>query len=304
MKWCWRLSAFVLAVIAAVPVLRSATAGPTVDKSQLEAYLRYAEGFMSNIHFVIDDPTASAYPGFYRVSVHLTADGGAKLDKTYFVTSDGKQIVAGPIWDLNKSPFIDTLSRLPAGGYSFGPADARVQIVLFSDFQCPFCKEYAKTIRDNIPQKYPRDVRVTFEDFPIDSIHPWARAAAEASHCVGAQNPDAFWAYHDWIFEHSGEIKPENLKEKVLAWAGEQKLDIGKLGACIVSHAMAGEVAKAEQAGKRLEVQSTPTAFVNGRMIPGAIPWALPNSPGTGLNSVIQLELKRPDSVTGTLAKP
>ena len=103
-----------------------------------------------------------------------------------------------------------------------------MKLVIFSDFECPYCREFAKTVRDNIPKQYPKDVRVVFEDFPLDSIHPWARAAAEDSHCVGSQSVDAFWAYHDWIFAHATEIKADNLRDKVLAWAKDQKLDTAK----------------------------------------------------------------------------
>lgn len=261
-------------------------AAPAIDKPKLEAYLRYAEGFMANVHFKIDEPVASPYPNFYRVAVHLSMDNGAKLDRVYFMTADGQEIVNGTIWDLKKSPFAETVAHLPTNGYAFGPADAKVQLVIFSDFQCPYCREFAKTVRDNIPQKYPKDVRVIFEDFPIDSIHPWARAAAEASHCVGDQGVDAFWAYHDWIFAHASEIKPDNLKAKILAWAKDQKLDAAKLTTCMDTHADISVVNEAENAGKALGVQQTPTAYVNGRPIPGAMAWA-------GLDSVIELELKR-----------
>jgi protein-disulfide isomerase len=299
----WGYVAFAAVVLVAGTTAVGAVAGPTLDKAKLEAYLRYAEGFVSNVRFAIDDPVATPFAGFYQVNVHLTIDNGGKLDRTYFLTADGKQLVGGPIWNLNQSPFAENLAHLPSDGYSFGPPDAKVRLVIFSDFQCPYCREFAKTVRDNIPQKYANDVRVTFEDFPLDAIHPWARAAAEASRCVGIQNADAFWTYHDWIFAHATEIRPENLREKVLAWAKDQKLDDTKLASCIDTHATAAEVKKAEESAKALKVLQTPTTFVDGRMIPGALPWNVPNAPGTGLDSVIQLELKRPDLASGALAK-
>ena len=278
---------FAALTIAASPY---AAAAPVVDKTKLEAYLRYAEGFMSNVHFTFDEPVASAIPNFYRVAVHLTTDTGAKLDRLYFMTLDGQQIVNGSLWDLSKSPFAETLAHLPNNGYSFGPAEAKVQLVIFSDFQCPYCREFAKTVRENIPKTYPNDVHVIFEDYPLDTIHPWARAAAEASHCVGDQSLDAFWAYHDWIFAHGADIKPDSLRDKIVAWAKEEKLDGTKLQTCMDSHSSAKAVKQAEAAGKGLQVEQTPTAFANGRLIPGALPWA-------SLDSVIQLELKRPSNL-------
>lgn len=268
----------------------SLKATPQIDKAKLEAYIRYAEGFMANVHFVIDDPVASPFPNFYRLAVHLSTDAGAKLDRVYFMTPDGQEIVNGSVWDLHKSPFEDTLSHLPHSGYSFGPADAKVHLVIFSDFECPYCREFAKTVRENIPQKYPKDVRVTFEDFPLDSIHPWAEAAAEASHCIGDESQDAFWSFHDWIFAHAAEIKTTDVKEKILGWAKDQKLDTTKLQSCMDTHAKADEVKQAQNAGHLLGVQQTPTGFINGRPIPGALNW-------TALDSVIEVELKRPAGV-------
>ncbi len=266
------------------------SATPQIDKTKLEAYIRYAEGFMANVHFVIDDPVASPFPNFYRLAVHLSTDKGAKLDRVYFMTPDGQQIVNGSVWDLHKSPFEDTLAHLPHTGYSFGPTDAKVHLVVFSDFECPYCREFAKTVRTNIPQKYAKDVRVTFEDFPLESIHPWALAAAEASHCIGDENPDAFWAFHDWAFAHATEIKADNLRDKVLGWAKDQNLDTAKLQTCLDTHAKAEDVKQSENSGKLLGVQQTPTAFINGRSVSGAMNWA-------GLDSVIEVELKRPAGV-------
>jgi protein-disulfide isomerase len=262
-------------------------APPAIDKTKLEAYLRYAEGFLDNVHFKIGDPTPSPFPNFYQFAIHLTTDKGAKLDRTYFITPDGQQIINGSIWDLHHSPFEESLLKMPDSGYSFGPRDAKVHLVIFSDFECPYCREFAKTVRENIPKKYPADVRVTFQDFPLSAIHPWAQAAAEASHCVGDQSVDEFWAYHDWMFAHATEIKPDNLKQKILDWAKDQKLDSAKLQTCMDTHADAPVVAKSLEVAKELNVQQTPTSFINGRLIPGALPWA-------SLESVIDLELKRP----------
>ncbi len=199
------------AVLLCAPETPS-TPAPKIDKQKLETYIRYAEGYSPEVKMAIDDPVPSAFPGYFRVLVHLSA-GTHKLDRVYYVTPDGVQFINGSIWKLNESPFLDTLEHLPTDGPSFGPSNAKVTVVVFSDFECPYCRELAKTVRDNIPQKYPNDVRVVFKDFPIDSIHKWARAAAEAAHCLASQKPEAFWAFHDWVFEHQQEVNETNLRE-------------------------------------------------------------------------------------------
>ena len=281
---------FAACAATCLPLSLPAQSGPPkLDKAKLEAYLRYAEGYTDKVVFAIDDPTTSQFPGYYRVIAHLSM-GPQKVDRVYYVTPGGQEIISGSIWNLRQSPFLDTLAHLPTSGPSFGPADAKVTIVVFSDFQCPYCREFAKTVRDNLPQKYPKDVRVVFEDFPIGSIHKWAHAAAEAAHCLGQQKPDAFWAFHDWIFPHQQEVNSDNLREKSLEIAKEQNLDLAAAGSCIDTHATAQQVDRSIEAGRALQIQQTPTAFVNGRTISGAIPWS-------SLNTVIQMELNRPKEI-------
>jgi protein-disulfide isomerase len=275
-----------LALIAAAP---SAAAVP-LDKQKLENYLRYAEGFSPSVKFVIEDPAPTPIPGYYRLVIHLSM-GESKQDKVYYLSSDGKLLVTGPVWDLTRNPFTDTLQQLPSSGPSFGPENAKIKIVVFSDFQCPYCREFARTLRENIPQKFPRDVRVIFEDFPIDSLHPWARAAAEASHCLTDSKPDLFWVYHDWIFQHQGEINVGNLRDKVAGFAKEHNIDGSKFATCLDTHATKAEVEASVQKGRELGIEKTPTFYLNGREIPGALAWP-------ALNTLIQMELNRPAFAT------
>jgi protein-disulfide isomerase len=265
---------------------------PKLDKARLEAFIRYTEGYTPIVKIAVDDPTPSAFAGFSRVVVRLSIGEERRLDKVYFVSSDGKQFVNGVLWNLNESPYLDTLLHLPTDGFSFGPANAEVTMVVFSDLQCPACREFAKTIRTELPKKYPNNVRVIYKDFPIVAIHKWAFAAAEASHCLGDGNPGAFWAFHDWVFEHQQEVNETNLREKATAFASTQGLDASQVGACIDNHVKAEEVKESLKAGEALGIQQTPTFFLNGRLIGGALPWK-------NLDQVLQLELNRPREVPG-----
>jgi protein-disulfide isomerase len=117
-------------------------------------------------------------------------------------------------------------------------------------------------------------VRLYFKDFPIESLHPWAKSAAMAGRCVFQQKPDAFWDYHDWMYAHQPAITLDNLKDQVLGWAKDVKdLDTIKLGACIDSKATQAEVEKEIEEARALDVSGTPTMFINGRRIPQAIEW-------------------------------
>jgi len=262
---------------------------PSIDKQEVENYLRFAEGFAANVHFSIDDPQPTPLAGYYRLAVHLSM-GDTRQDKLYYVTADGKHIINGVIWDLKASPFAETAGKIPTDGPSFGPPDAKITLVVFSDFQCPFCREFARVLRENVPQKYPQDVRVVFKDFPLESIHPWAESAAEAGRCIARAKPDAFWLFHDWIFQHQGELTSANLQEKVRAFAREQKLDETAIASCLATHATKDEVDAAVKQGKLLAIEQTPTFFLNGRPVPGSLKWP-------SLNTLIQMELSRPAGI-------
>ncbi len=279
-----------LPAAAQQPQAASKGSGPKVDKVALEQFIRYTEGYTPIVKITIDDPVPSPFKGFDRLPVHLGL-GAQTIDKQYYVAENG-QIVNGTLWNTNESPFAVNLQLLPHDGPAFGPENAKVTMVVFSDFQCPYCRKFAQTMRQEIAKKYPNDVRVEFQDYPIESIHKWAEQAAEAGHCIGDGRASAFWAYHDWIYEHQGEITPDNLQGKAAEFAKTQGLDSAKVSACISSHSTASKVKAALKAGQELEVQQTPTSFVNGRLVSGALEPA-------NLDAIIQLELTRPPQVPG-----
>ena len=274
--------------------LPAAEAAPKIDKARLETYVRYIEAYTAQVKFAVDDPVPSAYKGYYRVMVHLSL-GDRKVGDRLYYTTDGEHFASGQLWGLDQNPFADVIERLPTDGPSFGPPNARITLIVFSDLECPYCREFAKTIRGNLPQKYPNDVRVIFKDFPIASLHPWALAAAEAGECLAQEKPAAFWAFHDWIFDHKQEVNAANLKEKTLAVAKDQGIDGTKISTCIDTHATAPVVNESLREGRELQIQQTPTSFINGRMMPGAAPW-------NSLDSLIQFELNRPKEIPAPAA--
>lgn len=251
----------------------------------MEAYLRHLLAIGPEVQVSIGDPKPSPLPNVKEVDVHLSL-GANSQDETFYVTNDGKKIVRGFVYDVNQNPFQADLDKLKTNAApSFGPSTAPVTLVLFSDFQCPECKEEAKTLRDNVPSKFPKEVRVVMKDFPLEAIHPWAKAAAIAGRCVYHQSNDAFWKYYDWIYEHQSEITPDNLKDKVLEWAKSANLDTLQVGRCLDTKATEPEVDQEIAEAKALRIQGTPTSFVDGRRLFGNYPWR-------NLEQIITGELK------------
>src|ERR1022692_1764419 len=138
-----------------------------LDKATLEAYLRYSELWIPQVTVKIDDPKPStAIDGFLDVGVHLIYNGATK-DDLYYVSKDGKNIVKGVAYNIAKSPFEDNVALLKTDrqpGYGAGEG-AAVKLVVFSDFQCPFCQKEEQELRKNIPAAFGDKVRVYFTDF-------------------------------------------------------------------------------------------------------------------------------------------
>ena len=150
-------------------------------------------------------------------------------------------------------------------GFARGPNDAGVVVVEFADFQCPYCQSVVPTLRELL-EKYPRQVRWVFRDFPISSLHPAAPIAHEAARCAGAQGK--FWEYHDLLFERSPRHAPEELKQ----YARDLQIDSAEFERCLDGGTSRAEVMSDVREGGRLGVSATPTFFVNGRALVGSQP--------------------------------
>src|SRR6516164_8386590 len=227
----------IIAALLAVTAIAAAQTKPVksaFDKAALEVYLRHVELYRSAVTFKIDDPKPSKYlPGFSEVAVHVSFEGGSK-DELYYVSKDGQTIINGDVYNVGQNPFQGNLDKLTsAGAPSFGTPNAPITIFEFGDLQCPDCKMEAPVLRNNLMQSFPGKVRVYFKDFPLESLHPWARAAAIAGRCVYRQGEPAFWNFYDWIYENQEQIDPGNLQSKILTWAGQKGLDSIQLGRCI-----------------------------------------------------------------------
>ena len=146
-----------------------------------------------------------------------------------------------------------------------GAADAPVTVVEFSDFECPFCKQTHPTLKQLL-ERYPGKVRLAYRDFPLDSIHPQARRAAEAARC--AQDQGKFWEYHDLLFTQSPQLAPEDLRR----YAGQVGVDVTKFDSCLAAGTHKAAVQQDLDEGIRLGITGTPAFFVNGRTLTGAQP--------------------------------
>jgi protein-disulfide isomerase len=270
----FRKLTFVLAAAAALMAQTPAKKASALDKATMEAYIRHLFVWPSAIQMTIADPKPGPMDGFYEITVR-GSQGNASQSETFYVSKDGQKIVRGAVYDVTRNPFKTDLDRLKTEFQpSIGTPGAPVVLVEFSDFECPFCREEAKALRDNLLTTYPKEVRLYYLDFPLESLHPWAKSAAMMGRCIFHQNASAFWDFHDWIFANQDEIHPDNVKDKVLQFAKGKSLDVPQLSKCIDDRVTEDEVNKTMKEGQDLEVSSTPTLFVNGRRMVGAVQWS------------------------------
>ena len=156
---------------------------------------------------------------------------------------------------------------VPADGFpSNGPEDAPIVIVEFSDFQCPFCKRFFDETYQQLLAAYPGKIRFVFRHLPLTSIHPEAFPSAEASMCANEQN--AFWQYHDKIFENQDRMG----RELYIQIANDLELDATAFEDCLEAGKYKDLVQQDLDFALNLGVRSTPTFFINGLALVGAQP--------------------------------
>jgi protein-disulfide isomerase len=284
-KVCFAITfLFLLSIVA--PRLHAQTAQPqpasksaastsqtTPMQRTIEAYLRNLYAFGPDVHLVVAQPKESEVSGLLETTVDLKIGENTEKAK-FYVSKDGKYLFRGEVSNLLKDPLAENRALLDIkDAPAIGDPNAIVTLVEFSDFECPVCRGLHDVVRGLLPN-YPQ-VRVVFKDYPIESLHPWARTAAIAGRCAYSQNPGAFWKMYDAIYDNQDVISPENAWNKMSDFAAQTGLDPNTFRACM-SGPEAGAAVDASRANaQKLDVSSTPTVFVNGRRLIGADPHTL-----------------------------
>ena len=234
----------------------------------VEAYLRHLYAFGPDVQLSVSAPKQSVVPGLLETTVDLKNGDNSEAAK-FYLSSDGKYLVRGEVSDLSKDPLAETRALLEMKDAPFvGDPNAPVTLVEFSDFQCPVCRNLHDTLRGMLPN-YPQ-VKVVFKDFPLETLHPWARTAALAGRCAYQQDPKAFWKLYDAIYDHQEVISAANAWAKMTEYAGDAGLNAETFRSCLASPEASAAVDASRANGQQLEVNSTPTVFVNGRRLVGA----------------------------------
>jgi protein-disulfide isomerase len=251
--------------------------------ASVESYLRNLFGWGKEIQVKLGPIKDSEIPGFYDVPIAVTFQDQTE-DGIVYASKDGKFIIRGELYNTTKDPFADIRSKLVTkDSPSAGPADAKVTVVEFSDFQCPHCKILSQNLKP-LETKYPQ-IRIVFKSFPLVQIHPWAMTAALATRCAYQSSPQAFWKMHDAIFQQQDLISADTVYDKLTEFAAAAGLTREDFKACLADPATQKSVDADLALGKALKINSTPTVFVNGRENVGGDPAMLQQQIDFELNS-------------------
>ncbi len=208
-------------------------------------------------------------PGLLAATVTVQS-GTQKQVQDFFVTSDKSVLLLGSLFNLGADPRQEVLRNLTTDNQpSVGPADASVTLVEFADLQCASCSHMHKFIEDQLLPKYGDKVRIVFKEFPLSTIHDWSLMGAVANQCAYQIKPSAFLTYRTLIFNNQPTFNAANARNLLIEYGVQAGVDRLQLAACIDSKASLPRVQENFREGQAVGVQSTPTTFVNGRMVVG-----------------------------------
>jgi len=245
-----------------------------VLRQRIEQNLRARFRIPSQVTLEIGERVPSEFTGYDQVTVTLV-NQGHKSPNTFLLSKDGKTLAQINKIDLSRDPF--ALDNRPARG----TRDAKVNVIVYDDFECPYCAKGYQILFDDIFPEYKDKILVTYKDFPLYEIHPWAIHAAVNANCLGAQSTDAYWAFSDYVHANQAQITGEKrsipdafaaLDSSARDYGKKNNLDAGRLDACIKAQDETAVRDSLKYGEEGLGVEATPTLFVNGTKLDGAVP--------------------------------
>src|SRR5579864_2639956 len=234
-----RRSLFILLVICLGCVAQSA---PPDLVRKIEHQVRTFYSLQPDVKVTVGSVTPSSeVPGYDSIAVKLD-DGGKQKDYTFLLSKDRATMLRVTKFDLSKDAYTDLMSKIDVTGRpSRGAKGAKVVVVNFDDFECPFCSRMHETLFPEIFKEYGDRVTFIYKDYPLAEIHPWAIHAAVDAGCLAVQNNDAYWDFADSIHankqavdnEKSAAARLDAIDRMAQIQGQKRNLDLAKLQACV-----------------------------------------------------------------------
>jgi len=255
----------------------SAQLSPSELDQRIERQLRVTYNVPADVKITFSPLRSSDFPNYSAFTA--TFKGEAKTqDYEFLVSKDQKTLIRVTRMDLSKDPYEEIAKKIDVKGRPIrGNPNAKVMLVSYDDFECPYCSHNHETLFPQLLKEYGDRVAFIYKDFPLTEIHPWAVHAAIDANCLAAQNGDAYWDFADYVHANRQVVNQEKelnaqfaALDRITVNEGDKfKLDGNKLQACVKAQ-KDDTVTASEKEGEALGVNGTPTMFVNGELIDGA----------------------------------
>jgi len=260
------------------PPASTAPALPPDVNKVIERQIRSHYALQPDVRVMIGPLHSSEFPNYDALTIAFLRPG-KKQEFEFLLSHDRKSLVRFTKLDLTTDPFADTMKKIDLSGRpTRGNKDAKVTVVNYDDFECPFCSRLHSTIFPELFKEYSDRVVFIYKDYPLEEIHPWSVHAAIDANCLAAQNGDAYWDYADYLHANQRLLNNQNrdgqnvsLDKLASLQAEAHKLDVPRLQACVKAQddkAVRISMREAENLG----VDATPAMFVNGQKLDGAVP--------------------------------
>jgi len=247
---------------------------------RIERQVRNYYNVPAGVDIKIGSRQASDFPNYDKITLTFV-NGDQKQSHEFLLSKDRKTLVRFTKMDLSKDPYADVMNKIDVAGRPVrGANNAKVTIVNYDDFECPFCSRMHQTLFPEIFKAYGDRVRIIYKDYPLTEIHPWATHAAVNANCLAAQNNDAYWDFADYVHANQKEIgggdgsdvkkQLANLDRLTLEQGQKHKVDLPKLQACVKAQKDDAVQASVRE-GNLIGVNATPTLFINGEKMDGAV---------------------------------
>jgi protein-disulfide isomerase len=233
------------------------------SEATVDSFMQQTFGYEPNVTWKVSSIKPAPVPGLAQVDVVLASPQGQQSSR-FYVTADGEHAVVGEIIPFGAKPFDHARKTLEKGisGPSRGPKDASVMVVEFGDLQCPACKAAQPAIEALIAAE--PNTRFVFQNFPLE-MHNWAAKGAAYADCVAQASNEAFWKFIAKTYETQADITAENADQKLTALADGAGVKGADIAACANTPVTKAHVDASLALGKSVNVNGTPTLFVNGR---------------------------------------
>jgi len=264
--------------VSAVPS-NAASNVPSDITKVVERHVRAQYSLPPDVEVKVGTLRASEFANYDALTVTF-ASPGQKKDFEFLLSRDHKTLLRLTRFDLTTDPYTELMKKIDVRGRpTRGNKDAKVTVVNYDDFECPFCSRMHQTLFPGLFKEYGDRVLFIYKDYPLEEIHPWAVHAAVNANCLAAQNTDAYWDYADYLHGNQQAItgqkghEGQNAELDKLAnlQAEKHNLDVPILQACVKAQDEKA-VRASMQEGDKIGVEATPAMFVNGQKLDGAVP--------------------------------